>query len=215
MYELFLKTHLIFALALAVVLWLHVDLTKTRTAICLGIASALWLVQYVTWLVRLIYRNPTPRSEDVHFTSFPARYSSSQVMDVTITLKRPWKVAPGQYIYLTHPSISLHQASFLQAHPYIIAWEEDTTITVLIQRDKGFTEALFTSPSLASSIIVDGPYGHSQPLDEYDKVLFIASGIGIAAHLLQIKHLLDAHNNKSARVRRVTLVWFLETIGKQ
>lgn len=40
---------------------------------------------------------------------------------------------------------------------------------------------------------------------------FIASGLGITAHFLAINHLLRAHENKTARIRRLTLLWFLET----
>ena len=42
----------------------------------------------------------------------------------------------------------------------------------------------------------------------------MASGIGIAAHLLAIRHLLQAHEDKTARVRRISLLWFLEQPGK-
>ena len=214
MYEIFLKTHLIFALALVGTLWFHIRLAKTRAAICLGVASALWLMQHVAWLARLIYRNSgSGSSKDVTFTCFPGHQSSSQAMDVTITLKRPWTVRPGQYIYLTLPGIGRHRAGFVQSHPYVIAWVDGSDITLLIQRNDGFSDSLFTSPNPRSSLVVDGPYGHNQPLDGYDKVLFVASGIGIAAHLLPIKHLLEAHENQSARVRRLTIVWFLETLG--
>ena len=65
-----------------------------------------------------------------------------------------------------------------------------------------------------SSAIVDGPYGQMQSLDKFDKVLFVASGVRIAAHLLSAKHLLEAHEDRSARVRRLSLVWFLETSGE-
>jgi hypothetical protein len=42
----------------------------------------------------------------------------------------------------------------------------------------------------------------------------MASGIGIVAYLPAIKGLLEAHENQSARVRRITLPWLLETLGK-
>ncbi|OCL03054.1 hypothetical protein AOQ84DRAFT_303531, partial [Glonium stellatum] len=86
------------------------------------------------------------------------------------------------------------------------------SIVLLIQQCKGFSNTLTTAQG-RSSAIVDGPYGGTQTLDRFDKVLFIASGIGITAHLLSIKYLLQAHDDQSARVRRLTLVWFLETTG--
>ena len=62
-------------------------------------------------------------------------------------------------------------------------------------------------------MIVDGLYKETQTLDRFNKVLFIVSGIGITAYLLSIKYLLQAYNDQSAYICRVTLVWFLETAG--
>ena len=62
---------------------------------------------------------------------------------------------------------------------------------------------------------MDGPYGHGAELDCFDKILFVASGIGVAAHLLAIRHLLQAHQDQTARVRRVSLLWFLEKTGTE
>ncbi|KAF2439148.1 hypothetical protein P171DRAFT_132259 [Karstenula rhodostoma CBS 690.94] len=138
-------------------------------------------------------------------------------------------LGPGQYVYLTAPGLHRHSLGFLQSHPYVIAWIESTEpnekhgesqgghwseITILVERNKGFSDAIFALKR-TSSFLIDGPYGHIQSLDHYDKVLFMASGIGVAAHLLHIRHLLEAHNTKSARVRRITLVWFLETSDQE
>ena len=62
-------------------------------------------------------------------------------------------------------------------------------------------------------IRVDGPYGSVESLEQFDKVFFVASGIGLAAHLLAIRHLIQTHNDKTSRVRRLSLLWFLETEG--
>ena len=165
--------------------------------------------------MRLIYRNlfGSSASTGVVFNVFPATHGSVQVMTATITLRKPWKPRPGQYIYITLPGIARHRAGFVQAHPYMVAWEEGSDITILLQRCRGFSHTLFSSTVTKSLLIVDGPYGQSHTFDDYDKVLCIASGIGITAHLLTIKHLLTAHNKKVSRVRRVSLLWFLETEG--
>ncbi|KAF2194711.1 hypothetical protein K469DRAFT_706201 [Zopfia rhizophila CBS 207.26] len=217
MYEIFLKTHLVFSLALAVTLWIHVSFANTRAVVCLGVGSALWLMHHVAWLIRLIYRNTGPGcSKDITFNRLSNEASSAQAMTVNITLRRPWNISPGQYVYLTLPGITRHRAGFIQSHPYVIAWADGSDITLLIQRCDGFSDTLFTTNlQKQPSVIVDGPYGQIQPLDAYDKVLFIASGIGIAAHLLSIRHLLEAHQKQSARVRRLSLVWFIETSDQE
>ena len=64
------------------------------------------------------------------------------------------------------------------------------------------------------SAIVNSPYSQMQSLDKFNKVLFVVSRVRIAAYLLLAKHLLKAHKDRSARVRRLSLVWFLETLGE-
>lgn len=141
----------------------------------------------------------------------------SETLRVDLKLKRPWNVIPGQYIYLTIPSVTRHGSGLVQAHPYYIAWIDpdkvDDTITLLVQCRGGFSKDL-RNCGLGASAIIDGPYGGAQQLDHFDNILFFASGIGIAAHLLHIQHLLLAHNAKRAQARRIAVVWFLESKGK-
>ncbi|KAF2727578.1 hypothetical protein EJ04DRAFT_594415 [Polyplosphaeria fusca] len=215
MYEVFLKVHLISALALLGTLYFHKHLLRNRSAIGLGIASGLWLVQQVIRIIRILYRNSGSRTAgSLLLHRFPSLNAPVQCLDATITLKNAWKVEPGQYVYLSLPSISRHRAGFLQSHPYTVAWSDDATVTLLIQRAAGFSNTIFETSKQQSSVIVDGPYGKEPPIQDFDKVLYIASGIGIAAHLLSIRQLLQDHENQSARVRRLTLLWFLETRGK-
>jgi hypothetical protein len=118
---------------------------------------------------------------------------------------------PGEYVYLTLLSIARHSSSFFQAHLYLIAWylqdsnKASTTITLLIQRCKGFSNALMIIPS-QSSAIVNGPYSQMQSLDEFNKVLFIINRVGIAAHLLSAKYLLEVYKDYSACVHRLSLI---------
>lgn len=103
----------------------------------------------------------------------------------------------------------------------MIAWafhdEKDRlkSIVLIVQRRRGFTRKLgFTGTIMPA--IVDGPYGgvDFKELARYDKVLLMSSGAGIAAHLYMTRHLLLAHNQQTARVRRLTLLWFLEMPGQ-
>lgn len=103
----------------------------------------------------------------------------------------------------------------LQAHPYMIAWTSLTGkyIEVIIECQSGFSSDIRLCRLGTTSAIVDGPYGSALAVDNYDTVLFMASGIGIAAQLLAIRHLLDAHINKTARVRRICVAWKIESQG--
>lgn len=84
------------------------------------------------------------------------------------------------------------------------------TIILHIEEARGFTRRIAQCNVDGLSIIVDGPYGRQPALDRFDKVLFLASGVGIAAQLLHIRHLVEAHNAKTARARRITVCWFLQ-----
>ncbi|KAK3216140.1 hypothetical protein GRF29_8g2246898 [Pseudopithomyces chartarum] len=133
-------------------------------------------------------------------------------MAMEIKYDKSWNLGPGQYIYVTLPRLSFHTLGLVQSHPYVITWNDGQHITILVERCKGFSNAIFAlSDAITHSAIIDGPYGRVQSLGQYDKVLLLASGIGVAAHLLHIRQLLEAHEDKSVRVRRVALTWFLES----
>lgn len=94
----------------------------------------------------------------------------------------------------------------------MVAWSNGSEIVLLIERRRSFSYAINLQRSI-SHIYLDGPYGTQLPLNNYDKVLFLALGVGIAAHLMSIKHLIEAHNGKRARARRISLVWVLDSQG--
>ena len=102
----------------------------------------------------------------------------------------------------------------------MIAWVSEnekgqaTTIILLVQCYRGFTRRLKIANTDLPALI-DGPYGglEADSLTKYDKILLMSNGIGIAAHLYTARYLLFAHNQQTARVRRLTVVWVLETQG--
>ena len=216
-FEFFLKTHLLLVILLNCLLWFHVNLGINTPTISLSIASFLWVFQTSFWIGHLLYRNACGTSRKGHAIHSLGPNLPVEAVLLNVNLCRPWTVTPGQYVYVTVPS--RHRGG-IQAHPYLIAWSlEDsnktsTDISLLIECRDGFSRQLRLSTEHPSSLILDGPYGKTIDLDRFDKVLMIASGVGIAAHLLAIRHLLKAHDSRKARVRRLTLVWILETTGE-
>ena len=103
-----------------------------------------------------------------------------------------------------------------QAHPYLVAWEEkedsSQILTLLVAPRAGFSRTVRFC-EVGTRIRVDGPYGGVEALEQFDKVFFVASGIGLAAHLLALRYMIQTHNDKTSRVRRLSLLWFLETEG--
>ena len=217
-YELFKKLHSVASLTLLVGLWLHTDRSPfviVTLALCSG---SLLLEKFVSYIF-LLYRNvPSSRA------SFQ-RYG--EIVRVEITLRRAWKSRSGQFLYLCLPRLRRLGLGIFEFHPFMIAWDyispepngstvELTTrkIVLLAQPSNGFTKRLLKTDEANnhSLAIIDGPYGSDlHSFKDYDTVLFMANGIGLAGLLLPIRHLIVAHNNQTARVRRITLHWLLET----
>ncbi|KAL9084618.1 MAG: hypothetical protein Q9165_007973 [Trypethelium subeluteriae] len=176
----------------------------------------LWILQYLLWLAYLVYRNWGSKSATVSVVDVHARPGAeAQALQLRVRPKRPWRVKPGQYIYLNVPDASRYGLGHFQMHPYFVAWTPDPfaaqshELDVLVQCRQGFSGNLLRCSGEVRTVI-DGPYGGKSKLKSYDKVLLLASGIGIAAYLLEVRALLQAHEDQSSRIRRITLVWLLE-----
>ena len=220
MYEFFLRTHLLGSIAFLILLWLHVRHRDTHIFTCLVASVTLLSAQKLSWLLFFLYRNlgsgPSCRASVVRF---PQSDSGGEVLQVRLDVKRPWTVVPGQYLYISLPTLRTFLSGCLESHPFMVAWPiyddkgQLKTAILLVQTHRGFTRRLQMSNT--SSALIDGPYGGSEieSLARYDKVLLMSCGIGLASHLGTARHLLLAHNTQTARIRRLTLVWLLESQG--
>lgn len=219
-YEAFVILHYLLSLALVVLLWLHVPMQFTLPFICLACGSALWILQNLARASQFVYHRLRGQAEAGCTITCPSTSKDSMdAMIVHLELSRPIKVKHGQHVLISVPST---QSFFgrLQSHPYLIAWSDhgreqaSRTIDLLIQRRNGFSNRLGLHKNASAKTFIRGPYGRGARLNDFDKALFVASGIGIAAHLVAIRHLLQAHEERTARVRRISLLWFLEKPGK-
>ncbi|KAF2633016.1 hypothetical protein BU25DRAFT_87617 [Macroventuria anomochaeta] len=219
MYELFLQTHLLFSIAMLILVWLHISRLDAYLLSCLTVAASMLLVQKTLWVICTVRRNygSGPLSR-ISVIRYPGPGLQKPVIQVRLDIKKSWTVKPGQYVYLTLPGLRSLGLGLFESHPFMIAWAvEDEqarlrTIVLLVQVRSGFTQKLqFANP--LSRVIIDGPYGGNEAhaMAKYDKVLLMSSGIGIASHLDTARHLLLAHDRQTARVRRLTILWLLET----
>lgn len=214
-YEIFLKLHLVISIGIVVCLWLQVTRLSDIHTSCLFVATGLWSAEKLVWLGRVLFDRM--RNND-RITVIATRESAgSDVTTIQIQSRRPRKIRYGQHIFIAVPSIPHNVIGRLQAHPYMVAWEEKDNdgqiLTLLSAQRAGFSRMINFCES-GTRVRVDGPYGGTKSLESFDKVLFVASGIGVTAHLLAIRHLVQTHNNKTSRVRRLSLLWFLETDGQ-
>jgi predicted ferric reductase len=214
MHELFVKTHSILAVGIIVLLLLHIQVLNTYVIVCITIAASIYLLQKLTWLLHFVYRNvgfrPTSR----------AAVTRGEILQIEVKTKRPWSVVPGQFIYLSIPRLRSLGLGFWESHPFLVAWvpQQDegraSTIILLVQGYRGFTRRL-QNANADMSALIDGPYGglEADSFTKHDKILLMSDGIGIAAHLYTAQYLLRAHVQKTARVRRLTVVWVLQSQG--
>ncbi|EDN93487.1 hypothetical protein SS1G_09354 [Sclerotinia sclerotiorum 1980 UF-70] len=109
-----------------------------------------------------------------------------------------------------------------QAHPFVIAWWDDslkaTKVSFLIEPSNGLTSKLIGRGSLRS-VVMDGPYGKDLRLDNFETVILVAKGIGIAGIIPYVRSLTYRRVNKDKNydsyrrgliTRKIDLYWVLE-----
>lgn len=56
--------------------------------------------------------------------------------------------------------------------------------------------------------------GGLESLSSFRSAVLVAGGVGITHQLLYIRELIARYHNRSAAIRRITLVWSIRTLGK-
>lgn len=176
----------------------------------------------------LLYRNGlfagrgTPRAL-VSFTVSESKAGRADVMaaQVQLILPRPVQVEPGQYINLWIPSVSI--GSWMQTHPFTVtSWSRrrQGTLKLLVQPRHGFSGNLArhgsagVNASISFLALFTGPHGITKNTDHYETALLVTSGFGIAASVPYLKKMIHGYNTCISHVRRLHLVWQIETIGQ-
>ena len=102
----------------------------------------------------------------------------------------------------------------------VISWEpkEQHTLDLLIEPQRGLTQELLyhakKGHTINPVIMFNGPHGPRVAMDEYESILIVASGFGIAAHLPHLKRLIYGYDARIVRARRIRLVWQIRDKGK-
>lgn len=223
MYEVFLRTHQVFALAALYAIWEH-----TRTLANKHIRQ--YLVGYLilfavscTWkYICILFQNTVIGRKSTKIT---VDSRGENVVCVTMSPPRPWQVRAGQRIQLNVPGIGIFY--LFQMHPFTISWWQNdgtgraASISLLIRKRSGFTKKLAESNGLEYRAWFDGPYGPtavgsgrtSEKMGDYGHIFMVATGIGIATQIPYIKELLEGHRRASIRTRRVSIIWQLDEEG--
>src|SRR5205814_8229875 len=111
--------------------------------------------------------------------------------------------------------------SFLQSHPFVvISWAEEPQdqLDLFIESRRGLTRKLLSHAQKGQKmhfpLLFSGPHGKSICMDNYEKILMVASNFGIAAQLPYLKQLIRNYIERQLQARQVHLVWQVRDISK-
>jgi len=200
-----------------IAIWSHVS-SKKPAELFLRIGICLWTTATVVHWILFALRNFVFGKP--YATAVARRLSDkdqtlvdpSIVLQVDITIPRPWPVKAGQSVYLSIPKLGIFTG--LRGHPFMISWwERDRNglkISLLVKSRAGFTAELDRHTQKDLRAFIDGPYGIRHDFGEYGTVIMFATGIGIAGHIPYIKDLISGYNNCEVKTRRIRLLWEIE-----
>ena len=186
------------------------------------------LLQRGIRLLILLYRNLGKGGTQAIIESLPG-----DAVRVTLKMARPWNFKPGQYMFITIPSVGLWTS-----HPFSLAWSDEeerldsekglamnrqdilalnkTSMSAIVRKRDGFTRGLFKKAESSEGrvvlhAIVEGPYGALQDMRSYGTVLLFAGGVGITHQVPYVRDLVTGYANGTVAARRVTLIWIIQS----
>ncbi|KAL9086792.1 MAG: hypothetical protein Q9165_006939 [Trypethelium subeluteriae] len=247
-YEFFVIQHIISFSAFLALVWLHVpagsDGPRYWVYICIALVclDRLARILRIAW-INISFFHPKQRKNASRpgFLSCQAEFTPLAHETTRITIKNPpisWK--PGQFVFL-----SCHSVVPLQSHPFTIASiPEDGKLELLAKSNKGATKSFYRHASkngrLPSSTVdlkvthgkisaIEGPYGQSRPLRQFDSVVLFAGSTGATFTMPLMRDLVSswkkAHgrtserrgflaNQEGAVTRHIRFVWVVKSKGQ-
>ena len=213
-YRVFYVTHVVLASLLLPLLWFHVS----HIRIYLYEAAVVYAANVV---LRSLSSKTVPASIRL--------LESGKLVEITIPLasathaekKALLKYQPGQHAYISLPG---HPASrTFRSNPFSLASlpTQDNQLRFIARVLDGNTAALASAAktSTKQSLTLEGPYGlaiHAEKLLTYDRILFVAGGVG-GTFIVPLYRQLLADLSPSAgswRRQRVSLVWVVRALGE-
>ena len=139
------------------------------------------------------------------------------ILQLDVTVSTPWSVRAGQYVFLWIPGVSFW--SFLQAHPFTIAWWDadeagKLRLSFLVRQRRGWTSHLVRHLHNQLITVIDGPHGICHDFGEFGNVIMVATGSGILAQMPYIRAVLDGYRDYTVKTRQLTLLWEYDDEGK-
>ena len=219
-YEPFLRAYQACAVLGVYAMWRYVKDKLVFPGLCIYISCGTFVVTALLELLWISYRAFT-------FHRGLSRANIDVIRDtirIKIQVPRRWNFRAGQYINIRLPGVGCR--ALLESHLFmIVSWAVDasstpklTTVHLLVEPRDRFTHRLLRYAKRSSEgtrhlVLYSGPHGTPTSTKEYDTVLLIATGFGIAAVLPHLKELLDRDERCEVVTRRVHVVWQLKGEG--
>lgn len=227
-YEIFLRLHQSLAVVFICFTWRHLPSHSVFPRIYVYVPVGFLSLTAILETSIFLYRNGVlpsrsyPRASIIceeHDPSNGDLEDKEKPLKIRVALSRPLEAKAGQYVNLWLPTVSL--LSWTQSHPFMItSWApgKQDVLELFVQSHRGLTAKLRARAALEGSVsytaFVAGPYGHTESVNQYECVLAVASGFGIAGVIPYLRQLLYGYNTSTSRVRRVHFVWQVATLGK-
>lgn len=227
-YEIFLRGHQVLAGIFAYGTWRHLPIKTGLPGVCLTVSFALLGLSFVIPLLFFLHGNGlfaghgAPRAimsyKHQRSTQNDSEEAIVSAVSIRLILPRPLKVDAGQYINLWIPGVSLW--AWMQTHPFtVISWSrgKQKTFDLLVQPRQGLSKSFLhyaqaiPDSSVSFLALFSGPHGTGDDINHFETALVVASGFGIAAVIPFIKKMIYSYNTCTSQIRRVHLVWQVES----
>ncbi|KAJ5787390.1 FAD-binding 8 [Penicillium paradoxum] len=225
-YETFLLIHIVFAIVIMVALFQHTSFNGHEWVGYLWSPVALWILERLARITRVAYCNLNARFGSQFLgTSTTVTYSEASDL-ITIDMvpgAATLTPKPGQLYYL-------YQATLLKGwenHPFSLgAWasasqnmsEKTSTaknehkLIFYVRPYDGWTRRLRDQCRKAGGVthpklLLEGPYGHAEPVYSYNTVVIIVGGTGIAVAVPYLLDHIARVKEGKAQTSKIQLVW--------
>ncbi|KAJ6027669.1 FAD-binding 8 [Penicillium canescens] len=227
-YEVFLAIHLVFAVVVIVGLFMHTSFDGLEFVGYLWAPVGLWIIDRLARVFRIFYCNLNVRFGKQFFSKPYSTVTYSEESDLikievipgASTTPRP---KPGQHYFLYQGGV----LKFWENHPFSLgAWApalegksefsspamDQNKLIFYIRPYDGGTRRLRDQCRKANDILypnllVEGPYGHTEPMHHFDTNLMVVGGTGIAAALPYLLSHLERVKRRQTKTSRIHLVW--------
>lgn len=202
-YHTFRIIHIGCSLSIPALIWFHHPMEENFARLQSIVAFSVCLTTYVHRYLLLGYRNFSfSRSWTTAMLS-----SEDNILQIDIKVPRPWRVEPGQYVYLTVVRDGFRSLS--NRHPFVISRSEvkSCNFTLRIEARSGLTRRLLSKSHPEMSALIEGPYGHGYNLRGFGTVMLLASDVGIVSCLSYLDKIIQDYRESRTMTRDLLLVW--------